>query len=209
MVSQYLSNEIVKEDIQKWAEDMMYKMLQGEIVKLDNVQVWGMLTELSGINDMDSVYVDEVILKINQILLGNISNSYSFFIQIPKRLIVNNLPTIKDSLLKYQAQKELLSADVSMLKQLTDKTSNNTIRTLNDMIEIQILDLLKQGYDFYPEEACINFDLKHTVFISEETSLEIGYLLKIIALLDCYDGSKGFNVHIIFNEGMGNISIQT
>lgn len=85
----------------------------------------------------------------------------------------------------------------------------NYPKTLNEVLELQIIDLLKAGYDFCADEESITFDLKHTVFVNEgeDKSIELKYLAKIITLLDCYDGEKGFSVHITFHDGIGNISI--
>ena len=78
------------------------------------------------------------------------------------------------------------------------------------MLELQITDLLKLGYDFCAEERRVDFNLKSTVFISEDISmsLEDVFLTKIITLLECYDGKKCFCVHTSFIDGVGNISIQ-
>ncbi|MEI6101131.1 MAG: hypothetical protein WCP73_04760 [Eubacteriales bacterium] len=206
-ISQYLSNELSKEDIYNWALGEMYKMLQGGIFEIRNVEVWGIITGLVEIKDIDDIYCDELIHQFNRILMGNENSSFSFFIRIPEKFVMNNLSQIKSILLKYSAKEQLSRTDILTLKLITDKTFN-TPSTLNEVLELQILDLLKLGYDFHTNEGIINFDLKHTVFISEDTSIELDYLTKIIALLECYEGKKGFSVHTTFNDGIGNISIQ-
>jgi len=206
-ISQYLSNEITKEDVYSWVKEVIHEMLKGGIFKVRNLEVWSMITELAGIADIDDVYCDELMHRFSKILSGNESTSFSFFIQIPEKHVTNNLTNTKDILLNYSKGEKLSRSDISTLKLITNKMFT-TPNTLNEVLEIQILDLLRLGYDFYPDEEEINFGLKHTVFISDDTSQETGYLAKIITLLECYEGQKGFSVHIAFNNGVGTVSIQ-
>lgn len=204
---QYLSNEISKEVLYKWALEVLHKMLKGDIFSIENLETWGIITGLVEINDIDDLYCDELVHRFKKILSGSENASFTFFIQIPQKFVVNHLSQTKRILLKYSKEKHLSREEILELKLITDKKID-TPSTLNEVLELQILDLLKLGYDFYVDEDIINFNLKNTVFISEDISLEEDFLARIIALLECYDGDKGFCVHITFNSGIGNISTQ-
>lgn len=52
---QYLSNEISKEDLYRWALDVLHSMLRGDIFKIAYLMVWGIISELTTINDIDNV----------------------------------------------------------------------------------------------------------------------------------------------------------
>lgn len=100
-ISQYFASEISKKDFSDWAFDVMYKMLKGEILEIKYLETWGIISELTEISSIDDKYSDELIHRVNQILLGNQSCSYTFYVQIPKKFIKNNLLQTKCILLKY------------------------------------------------------------------------------------------------------------
>lgn len=207
-ISQYLSKEISKEDVYSWALDVMYKMLEGGILEIGNIEAWGIITGITEINDIDDVYCDEVIHRFDRILSGNENGLFNFIIKIPEKFVINNLSQTKNILIRYSTEKQLSRSDILALESITSKNFNIP-STLNEILENQIIELLNLGYTFYPNEERICFDLKHTVFVDEYTFVELDYLKKIIRLLECYDGTKEFSVHITFNNGVGNVSLQT
>ena len=160
-------------------------------------------------NDIDDLYCDELVQRFSEILSGDRCASFTFAIQIPTKFVVNNMSETKMILQKYLVKKHLSKAEILELISITQSTTN-TFNTLNEMLQLQITDLLRLGYDFYAEENCINFNLKSTIFISEDISmsLEDVFLTKIITLLECYEGEKSFYVHTSFINGVGNIAIQ-
>lgn len=83
------------------------------------------------------------------------------------------------------------------------------IHTLNDLLEAQITDLLRLGYLFSDETSSRDFECKSSVFISkeEEDMLEERFLSKIMTLLGCYHGKESFFIQIVYQEGIGHISI--
>lgn len=206
---QYLSSEISKEDLYKWALNLLHKMLNGDIFDRKYLEIWGIIAELTEVNDVDDSYCDELVHQLIEILSGNKCASFMFAIQIPKRFVVNNLSHIKKVLQKYLVEKHLSKSEILELIAITQRISN-TCNTLNEILELQISDLLKLGYDFCAEDGSVHFNLKSTVFISDDLalSLEDAFLAKIITLLECYDGKKCFYVHTNFVNGVGNISIQ-
>ncbi len=206
---QYLSSEISKEDICKWAVEQLHKILKGDIFNIIYLEIWGIITELTEVNDVDDFYCDEKIHRFSEILSGNKCASFTFAIQIPEKFVVNNLSQTIKILQRYSVEKHLSRAEILELISTTQRTMN-TCSTLNAILESQITDLLKLGYDFCVEESRIDFNLKSTVFISKDMSmsLEDAYLAKIITLLECYGGKRYFCVHTSFINGVSNISIQ-
>lgn len=67
---QYLCNEISKENLRKWAIDVLHSMLKGDIFKITYLEIWGMISELTAIDDMDDFYCDELVRRFNRILSG-------------------------------------------------------------------------------------------------------------------------------------------
>lgn len=206
---QYLSRDITKQDLYKWSLDLLHKMLKGDIFSINYLEIWVIITELTEINDVSDSYCDELVYRFSKILSGNECASFAFAIQIPEKFVVDNLSQTKQILQKYSVKKQLSNIEVSELKSATQKTINS-IYTLNEMLELQIIDLLNLGYEFYADEKKVDFNLKKTIFVSEaiSMSLEHDFLEKIFALLECYEGRKYFCVHTNFNKGIGSISIQ-
>ena len=110
--------------------------------------------------------------------------------------------------MKYSVEKRLTKSDIVELNLVNNKRINIP-GTLNEVLEIQIVELLKLGFDFFTDENSIAFNIKHTIFVSEDISLEEEFLSKIITLLECYEGKKGFSIHITFDSGNGSISLLT
>ena len=206
---QYLSQEISKDDLYNWALNTLHIMLKGSIFDVECLEVWGIITKLADVNDSDDLYCHELATQFYNILLGNESATFSFAVQIPPKFAANNLSQTKKILQKYFAEKHLSPDEILELKLVAAKR-NNTFRTLNEMLKLQILNLLTLGYDFEVSKNGMEFNLKSTIFISEDLalSLENDFLVKVLDLLECYDGKKSFYVHISFNNGTGNISLQ-
>lgn len=207
---QYLSKEITKQDLYKWSLDLLHKILKGDVFYISYLEIWVIITELTEINDLSDSYCDDLVYRFSEILMGNKCASFAFAIQIPPKFVVNNLSQTKQILQKYYLKKQLSGIEVSELISATQKTINS-INTLNEMLELQIINLLNLGYEFYADEGKVDFNLKKTIFVSEDMSmsLESDFLEKIFALLECYEGKKYFCVHTNFNKGTGSISIQT
>ena len=208
-LSQYLSNEISKENLYRWSIDILHKMLKGDIFDLRYLEVWGIITGLTEVNDMDDRSCVALVQRLSRILSGNECASFSFAIQIPQKYVVDNLSLTKMILQRYLTEKQMSKTGISELKSVIQKNIKKP-SSLNEILELQIIDLLRLGYDFCDDENLMIFNLKSTVFISEEISesLEVEFLTKIITLLKCYDGERCFYVHISFINGTGNISIQ-
>lgn len=206
----YLSGEISKEHLCKWAVDILHDMLKGDIFDIGYLEIWGIITGLAEMSDIDDLCCNKLAHQFVQILTGEECASFTIAIQIPQKFVVNNLLQTKNILLKYSGEKQLSKTEVAALEFITQKEMG-AINTLNEILEMQIRDLLKLGYEFYSDEGRIEFNLKSTVFISEDMSmtLENDLLAKIIALLECYDGKRCFYVYAGFNNGVVNISIQT
>ena len=168
-----------------------------------------MVAELTEINDIDDSLCHKSVQKLFEILSGDKCGLFTFAIQIPEKFVINNLFQTKKIIKKYCEDHHLSKDEIRELKSITQK-SPNKFNTLNDILEAQIIDLLNLGYEFHDNEGCIEFNLKSTVFISEEMSdsLEDSFLSKVITLLECYEGKRSFYVHTSFQNGNCNISIQ-
>lgn len=206
-LSRYLSNEISKETLYKWALDLLHEMLGGDIFKINYLEIWGIVTGLVEINDIDDFYCDEMIHRFFKILSGDENDSFTFAMKIPEKFVVNNLSSTKKILRKYSIDRHLSLNEVNNLKLIIGKKIN-TFNALNEFLEVQIIDMLKWGYELWNDKNTIEFEPKSTVFINEDVSLEDSFLSKLITLLECYEGKKYFFVHIIFNNGVSNISVQ-
>ena len=104
---QYLCNEISKENLRKWAIDVLHSMLKGDIFKITYLEIWGMISELTAIDDMDDFYCDELVRRFNRILSGKENASFTFAFQIPKKFVINDLLQIEDIFNKYLKGKQL------------------------------------------------------------------------------------------------------
>lgn len=206
---QYLSNEISRDSLYEWSLDLLHSMLKGDIFEITYLELWGIITELTTINDIDKVYCDELVHRFSRILSGNESASFIFAFQIPIKFVLKDLLPIENILKKYLQRGYLSKKEMLELRFLTDKKSSD-YHTLNELLRLQIIDLINLGYEFSDEDNDIEFGIKSTVFISEDVSrsLENDLLEKIITLLECYDGKRCFYVHTIFNNGVASISIQ-
>jgi hypothetical protein len=206
---QYLSNETSKEALYGWAIDMLHNMLKGAVCEITYLEVWGIITELTTIDDMDDFSCGELVRRLSRILSGDECASFTFAFRIPKRFVLIDLLQIEDVLHKYLREKHLTESEILELKLVADKRSSR-FDTLNGLLKLQIIDLINLGYEFNDDENCVEFGLKSTVFISEDASmsLEDELLLKIIILLECYNGKRCFYVHVTYNNGIGSISIQ-
>ena len=207
-IKQYLSKDISKEELYKWSLEILHKILKGDIIDLRYLEMWGIITGIAEINDIDNSYCDEIVRRFDRILSGEEYAAFTFFIQIPEKCVVNNLPQIKRILMKYSVEKRLTKSDIVELNLVANKKINIP-GTLNEVLEIQIVELLKLGFDFLTDENSVEFNIKHTIFVSEDMSLEEEFLAKIITLLECYEGKKGFGIHITFDSGNGSISLLT
>lgn len=204
---QYLSKEITKENLIEWALEVLHKMLKGNILNIKYLELYSVITKIIEVEDLNDSCGNKMLYHLLKVLSGEKSDSFIFSMQIPKKFIVNNLKECKKIIRKYYEKRCLKEVEIQELRQITQKETN-AIVTLNEFIELQIIDLLKLGYEFREDENSVQFELKSTVFIKEDMYLEDDLLLKIISLLECYEGEKSFYVHINFNCGIGNISIQ-
>lgn len=203
----YLSKELSRELLYKWALDLLHNMLKGDIFKIQYLEIWGIITGLVEIEDVDDFLCEELIKHYLNILSGNENASFTFAMKIPKKFVVYDLSALKNILKRFTEDKHLLNSEIEELKLINEKKANR-FDTLNDILEAQIVSILKLGYELEEDENIFKFCPKSTVFISEDMSLENSFLLKLITLLECYEGDRSFFVHISFVNGNSNISIQ-
>lgn len=206
---QFLSGQISKEALYRWAVNILHKMLKGDIFEIKYLEIWGIITKLTEVSesDIDDHYCTEFVHKILKVLSGEESDVFSFVMQIPQKYVVDNLSGLDKLINKYYLDKHLSEDEIQNLKLLLQKKTC-TYSTLNSFIEFQIIEILKLGYIFFDDNN-LKFDLKSTIFMSEDAAknFEERVILKVIDLYKCYKGEKSFFVTILYNNGIGNISI--
>lgn len=204
---QYLSNEIKKEVLYKCIIDLLHEMLRGDIFYLKNIEIWGILTEITEIDDANDHYCYCIAKKCYEILTGLKNNTFIFAMSIPPKYTGDRFAGLKEILLEYAVDRKFSS---EAFRKLNAIMNNQTIAidTLNDFLEAQIIDLLKLGYMFCGDSNK-SFALKSSIFVSDEEAemLEESVLNKIIMLLECYSGKKNFFVQVVYKEGSSNISV--
>lgn len=207
---QFLSGEISKEALYSWAINILHKMLKGDIFEIKYLEIWGIITKLAEVSesDIDDYYCTESVHNILNVLSGEECDVFSFIMQIPQKYAVDNLSGLDKLINKYYSDKQLSVEEIQNLKLLSQKKIG-TCSTLNSLLESQIIEILKLGYTFFDENN-LEFDLKSTIFMSEDAvkNFEERVIIKVIDLYKCYKGEKSFFVSILYNNGIGNISIQ-
>ena len=210
-LSQYLSKSILKEELYHWAVDKLYEADETPL-KIDYLEIREILVDFAGIDDADDSYCDELADRDIKILSGEECGAFAFMMRIPESSAGNELLQIKDILQKYLVKKQMSKSEMLVLEEFVQKESH-TFDTVKDMMESQIIDLLKLGYEFYVEEENIVFEVKSILFPCENMDepswvLEDSLLKRVIALIECYEGKRYFFVHVSFRDGIGNISLQ-
>ncbi|MBD5470017.1 MAG: hypothetical protein HDR19_02555 [Lachnospiraceae bacterium] len=208
-LSRYLSKELSKEMLYQWAVDLLHEMLKGDIFKINYLEIWGIITGLAEIDDMDDYYCDEMVQRFLRILLGDENAAFTFAMKIPEKFVVSNLSEVEKIVKKISMGERLSLDEVEDLKLIMNKKLH-TYHTLNELLEVQIIDILKWGYGLCNDENSIQFEPKSMVFINEDeaVSLEARFLSTAITLLECYEGRRCFFVYINYDNGVGNISVQ-
>ena len=208
-LSRYLSKELSKEMLYQWAVDLLHEMLKGDIFKINYLEIWGIITGLAEIDDMDDYYCDEKVQRFLRIFSGDENASFTFAMKIPENFVDNNLSGVEKILKKVSMGERLSLDEVKDLKLIMNKKLHMS-HTLNELLEIQIIDILQWGYGLCNDENGIQFEPKSMVFINEDeaVSLEARFLSTLIMLSECYEGRRCFFVHINFDNGVSNISVQ-
>lgn len=203
-IKQYFLNEISKHELYKQCVKSLHEMLRGNIVAIQNIILWGILVALVEIEDLDEKSGKELVCRLNAILQGEICGSFLFAMQIPERFTDHHLQPLERVLMKYSKGDKLTSSEIISLHDILDKTIVKP-ETVNNMLERQVLEFVKLGYEF--DENCIRFDIKHKLFTNAMLCTEKEFLNKICSLIDCYNGKREFFVQIMFAKGVGSVSI--
>ena len=209
-LSQFLTGEISKEALYRWAVNKLHKMLKGDIFEIKYLEIWGIITKLAEISesDIDDHYCTETVYNILRVLSGDERDVFSFVMQIPQKYVADNLLGLDKLINKYYMNKYLTRDEIQNLRLLSQREICSC-STINCLLESQIIEILKLGYTFVNDDN-LEFDLKSTIFMSEDEAInfEERVVLKLIDLYKCYKGEKSFIVSVLFNNGIGNISIQ-
>jgi hypothetical protein len=205
-ITKYLSNEFSKEDFSKWAYETMYKLLKGDILKIENIALWKFVTLLTRVDDSCQPCSENDIREILRIINGYENAFYLFHMKIPKEFQNLMMVRIYDLLIKHSNSEEINSLEINEIKSFI-YSSLLEASTIIDLFKIQISKLLSSSYSFYEENNSITFDLDSIVFIKENEIVESEYLLKILHLLECAIGNKCFSICVNYLHGLPNVSI--
>lgn len=205
---QYLEREISKEELCDWSVEMMHYILKGDILEIKWLEVWGILTGLAEVEDYSDRECTDLVGKYNRILSGDEAETFSFAMRIPEWFVEGCLSKVGIVLQKHLDGERQEREDISELEEFLRKRIQ--VRTIHDLLELEVIDLLNLGFDVYAEENGIACCVKSTLFISEEMSktLERNLVDRIFSVLECWNGKKSFFVHVRFHDGAGEISIQ-
>lgn len=146
-LNQYLLKEIQREELYKYATDMIHKMLQGDILYLKNLEIWGILTKIAEIDDADDLYCESVTKQCYEILTGMQNGTFAFAMHIPTNMIGDSFSGLEEILVKYNEERIFSKDGIEKLNTITQKQVH-AISTVNEFLEAQIIDLLKLGYMF-------------------------------------------------------------
>jgi len=205
-INKYLTGELSKEDFSKWAYDAMYKLLKGDILKIENIAIWKFITLLTQIDDACQSCSDNDIRQIERIINGNEDAVYLFHMKIPKEYHDLMLGRIYDLLIKYKNSEVINSHEINEIKSFADCSLSETT-TIVDLFTNQISKLLSSAHSFYAHNDSKVFDLDNTIFMNENEVIESEYLLKILNLLECGIGNKYFSVYVNYSHGIPTVSI--
>ena len=206
---QFLSHEISQKTLFEWSVSFLHKMIGDDDLDIERMEVWGIITKLTEIGDMDVRFCKELVCRLQRILSGSECASFTFAMKIPPKYVRSKLLRVKEIFAKYVDEKNLRKEDVQELR-LIISTKKDEIITVNDFLENHILSLLELGYDLLDDEDSIAYGLKSTLYISEGMEdLEGNLLTEVMALIRCYEGKAEFFVHVNYRNGRGNISIHT
>ena len=203
-IEQYLLNEISKEELYNQCVKLLHKILNGSLMDLKNLVLWGILVELMEIEDLDGESCKELLNRLSAILKGNMCGSFMFVMRIPEKFIENNLQSLECSITKYLNGERLMNSEIMSLHDIYDKKME-TPQTINNILEREILELVKLGYEF--DEQYFKFDIKHKLFVNTMLWTEKDFLNKICTLIECYNGKREFFVQVIFDKGDGTVSV--
>ena len=83
-LAQYLSKKIQREELYEYAIDMIHKLLKGDIVQLENLEIWEVLTKISEMEDADDCYCVSMAKQYYEVLTGEKNSTFTFAMHIPE-----------------------------------------------------------------------------------------------------------------------------
>lgn len=157
------------------------------------------------------------VLNIKKILEGEINASYSFYLKIYEGLYKspeNNIfsencnlkkfdlyNSIREALISYTDNGTIKQNDIELIKLCLNKNCNE-VTTLIDMIEANLLGMMKETIEF--DEGNIIF-LKQPGLYTQTNKFDT--VAETIKILNCIIGNSAMNIFVVFNKGTSNISI--
>ena len=207
-IKQYFDKEITKVELSNWARELFHKLLSSEeIFVLEKLVIFKMLTTISDNSFSCESRFDETIQQICDVLNGYTNETYVFHMKIPREFKNANVVNIREILIWYKEERILSKTKIEELESFANRTSLYVAKTVNELLETQIISLLFSAFRFYPNDNEIYFKLNSTIFMNDTDFDKEECLSKLLRYIDCCLGEKSFCVQIVYENGIPRVSI--
>ena len=205
-IDSYINGNLTIKELSDWARIELYKMLDGEVIKLNKISLYCFITFLADMEE-DDFDVEQTIKQISCVLMGKEDISYLFQMKIPEKYVNKDAESVKDFLLEYSNISALQREKIEEIERFC--SNHNKRESLTDLLRIYISDLLIGSFTFYSEDSEMNFDLKRTIFMSlyESNAAKNQIISQIIRHIDCYLGINHFSVSVVYQKGIPSVSL--
>ncbi len=221
-LQQYYAGDLELSALGSWAASEYYDILRGGYVMLEKIAVYKFLKILSEINTVPDDIRDEFpcsaedIRHIYEILCGDENEVHTIRVKIPRKVyeIYGDNPhlsladrdekvEIKKILTRLSQNKTLSDGEIDVLKSMLNKPLSAP-QTLLDLLEIQLKPLLERILHI------LHFDSDRSAFglyVDRDEFSDTRAIADAEKLLACYIGEKSFNVCVVYQSGIPNISM--
>lgn len=198
-ISKYLNNELSKKDLADWSKSEFDKLVNGEIVNFNKIIFYKILSLLIQINDpIDALPKSEVVDILN-ILEGSKDKNYSFKMNIPPKMIEEELIHLADILNNYMDSKSMTKEEWNIISSLTTTPLN--LDNIVETIKYQLFNVLEDSFDWIDDEGV--YFLKGSILFIEMNQISENMILnKMIKYLNWLIGKDFIIVNISFVRGI-------
>lgn len=198
-ISKYIKNELSKKDLENWSKTEFNKLVTGEIVYLNKIVFYKILSQLIQINDPIDPLPKSDVVDILNILEGTKDKNYSFKMNIPPKKIEKELVRLADILTNYMEHKSMTKEEWNIISSLT--TTAFEFDNIVDRIKYQIFNVLTDSFEWIDDEG-VYFFKGSMLFIEMNQISEDMILNKIIKYLNWLIGKDFIIVNIAFIKGV-------
>lgn len=198
-ISKYLNNELSKRDLANWSKTEFDKLVNSEIVHLNKIIFYKILSQLIQINDpIDALPKSEVVDILN-ILEGTKDKNYSFKMNIPPQMIEEELIHLADILTNYMDSKKMTKEEWNIISSFT--TTALKLDNVVEIIKYQLFNMLAESFDWIDDDG-VYFFKRSMLFIEMNQISEDMILNKIIKYLNWLIGKDFIIINISFVRGI-------